>query len=66
MDFSSERTQLFVDISDTWDTKINALLKHASQVGDKDKFLERMRTRRTEDSTDENPRYEEMFRRIVF
>ena len=57
---------IFVDITDTWDIKINALLKHASQVGDKDKFLERMRTRRTEDSTDENPRYEEMFRRIVF
>ncbi len=57
---------VLVDITNTWDNKIQALLKHASQVGNKDKFLKRMRTRRTEDSTDENPRYEEMFRRIVF
>lgn len=57
---------VFIDITDNWDNKINALLKHASQIGEIDKFLERMRSRRTEDSTDENPRYEELFRRVVF
>jgi LmbE family N-acetylglucosaminyl deacetylase len=57
---------VFIDITGTWENKINALMKHASQIGETDKFLERMRTRRTEDSTDENPRYEELFRRVVF
>jgi LmbE family N-acetylglucosaminyl deacetylase len=57
---------VFIDITGNWENKINALMKHASQIGETDKFLERMRTRRTEDSTDENPRYEELFRRVVF
>lgn len=57
---------VFIDITANWENKINALMKHASQIGETTKFLERMRTRRTEDSTDENPRYEELFRRVVF
>jgi len=57
---------VFIDITGTWENKINALMNHASQIGDKEKFLERMRSRRTEDSTDENPRYEELFRRVFF
>lgn len=55
-----------IDITDTWDNKITALMEHASQIGEKEKFLKRMRARRTEDSSDENPRFEEIFRRIVF
>ncbi len=57
---------IFIDITDTWDNKIKALMEHASQIGEKEKFLKRMRARRTEDSSDENPRFEEIFRRIVF
>jgi LmbE family N-acetylglucosaminyl deacetylase len=57
---------IFIDITDTWDNKIKALLEHASQIGEKEKFLDRMRSRRTEDSSDQNPRFEEIFRRIVF
>jgi len=57
---------VFIDVTDTWEIKIQALLYHASQIGEKEKFLERMRSRRTDDSSDENPRYEEMFRRVVF
>jgi LmbE family N-acetylglucosaminyl deacetylase len=55
-----------VDVTDTWGVKMEALLKHKTQIGDPDKFKERMKTRRTEDSTDENPRYEEKFRRVVY
>lgn len=51
-----------IDVTDTWDIKLQALLEHKSQVQDADGLLKRMRSRRTEDSTDENPRYEERFR----
>jgi LmbE family N-acetylglucosaminyl deacetylase len=57
---------LTIDVTDFWDTKIRALYEHASQIGDREKFTERMRSRHTEDSTPEAPRYEEKFRRIVF
>ncbi|MCX6082763.1 MAG: PIG-L family deacetylase [Chloroflexi bacterium] len=53
-----------LDVTDTWDIKIRALKEHKSQIGDPEKLEERMRSRRTEDSTDENPRYEEKFRVI--
>lgn len=35
-------------------------------IRDSEKFQERMRSRHTEDSTDENPRYEEKFRVIKY
>jgi len=53
-----------LDVTETWDVKIRALKEHKSQIGDPVKFEERMRSRRTDDSTDENPRYEEKFRVI--
>jgi LmbE family N-acetylglucosaminyl deacetylase len=57
---------VILDITETWNIKIEALLQHKSQIGDTDKFLERMKTRRTEDSTDEDPRYEERFRVVNY
>ena len=53
-------------MTDTWSRKLEALTKHASQIGDIDQFYIRMRSRHTEDSSDESPRYEEVYRRIVF
>jgi len=53
-----------LDVTDTWETKITALKEHKSQIGDPVKLEERIRSRRTEDSTEENPRYEEKFRLI--
>ena len=55
-----------IDITQTWDIKIQAILKHVSQVQDADKLIERMKSRRTEDSTDEDPRYEEKFRVVKY
>jgi LmbE family N-acetylglucosaminyl deacetylase len=55
-----------IDVTETWPRKLEALTKHASQIGDIDQFYIRMRSRHTEDSSDESPRYEEVYRRIVF
>jgi LmbE family N-acetylglucosaminyl deacetylase len=55
-----------LDVTEYWDTKITALLEHRSQIGDPEKFIERMRSRHTEDSTLENPRYVERYRRLKF
>lgn len=55
-----------LDITDTWNIKLEALLQHRSQIGEVDPFIERMKSRRTEDSTDENPRFEEKFRVVKY
>lgn len=55
-----------VDVTETWDVKIQAILKHTTQVQDVEKLVERLKSRRTEDSTDENPRYEEKFRVVKY
>jgi len=51
-----------LDVTDLWETKIRALKEHKSQIGDPAKLEERIRSRHTEDSSLENPRYEERFR----
>ena len=51
-----------LDVTKTWELKMKALKEHKSQIGDLLTFEQRMRSRRTEDSTDEAPRYEEKFR----
>jgi len=51
-----------LDVTDTWETKLKALKEHKSQIGDPAKLEERIRSRHTEDSAPENPRYEEKFR----
>jgi hypothetical protein len=49
-----------------WDIKMQAILQHKTQVQDPDKLIERFKTRRTEDSTEENPRFEEKFRVVKY
>jgi LmbE family N-acetylglucosaminyl deacetylase len=51
-----------LDVTETWDVKMNALREHKSQVGDPLILEQRMRSRHTKDSTDEAPRFEENFR----
>lgn len=55
-----------IDITDTWELKIKALHEHKSQIGVEKEFDERMLSRRLVDSTQENPRFEETFTRIIF
>jgi LmbE family N-acetylglucosaminyl deacetylase len=62
----TNQPNVILDITSTWPIKINALLKHATQIGDVAKFKARMSTRHTADSTDANPRFEEQFRVIKY
>lgn len=55
-----------LDVTETWDIKLNALLEHKTQIQEPDKLIERFRSRRAEDSTEENPRYEEKFRVVKY
>jgi LmbE family N-acetylglucosaminyl deacetylase len=59
--WGSERANFIVDITDVVDTKIEALLEHKTQFGDRPEFLDFVRERwRGEDG-----RYKERFRRVV-
>lgn len=62
----TNQPNVVLDITETWPIKLEALLHHKTQIGDVDKFKERMKSRHTEDSTDENPRYEEKFRVVKY
>jgi LmbE family N-acetylglucosaminyl deacetylase len=54
-----------VDVTATWETKIQAILEHKSQISDPEALIERMHKRgAVKDSSEENPRYEEHFRVI--
>jgi LmbE family N-acetylglucosaminyl deacetylase len=56
-----------LDITNTFEIKLKALHEHYSQIGDQSMFDKRMRTtRHTKDTSDDAPRYEETFKRIVF
>lgn len=62
----AEHPNVNLDVTDTWKLKLQALKEHKSQIGDPMALDERMKSRRTTDSTDEAPRYEEMFHRLTF
>ena len=55
-----------VDVTETWEVKLQAILEHKTQVQDREKLIERFKSRHTEDSTDENPRYIEQFKVIKY
>jgi LmbE family N-acetylglucosaminyl deacetylase len=55
---------IIIDVTPFWQTKINALHEHKSQIGEQSEFDKGMLSRRTADSTEENPRYEETFKRL--
>jgi len=62
----TQQPDTIIDVTETWTTKLEALLCHKTQIGDVEKFKERMLSRHTKDSKDEDPRYEEKFKRIVY
>jgi LmbE family N-acetylglucosaminyl deacetylase len=57
---------VILDVTSTWEIKIQALLEHKSQIGDPEKFIERMRARKSDRSTEEDEYYEEKFHIIKF
>ncbi len=62
----SMQSNVILDVTETWPIKLEALFEHKTQIGEKEKFVARMKTRHTEDSTDENPRFEEKFRVVKY
>jgi LmbE family N-acetylglucosaminyl deacetylase len=60
--FGAEHPDKFIDITGTFDTKINALLAHVSQVGDGDQLAERMRERAAEVAADQEFELGESFK----
>ena len=62
----SPEANMCLDVTEFWPVKIQALHFHRSQIGDPDKFDERMKSRIADGSTIDHPRYEEKFRRLRF
>ena len=62
--FGSESPDVVIDITDHFDAKINALMAHASQVGDGESLAERMRERHTELAKDEPFELGEAFKTV--
>jgi len=62
----SNQPNATIDVTNMWDIKLNAILEHKSQVQDAEKLIERFKSRRTEDSTEDNPKYEEKFRVVKY
>jgi LmbE family N-acetylglucosaminyl deacetylase len=54
-----------VDVTAYWPKRWEALIQHASQIKDKQALWERQLNRRVPESTIENPRYEDGFRRLI-
>jgi LmbE family N-acetylglucosaminyl deacetylase len=61
----TDRPNVVLDVTAFWEIKIRALLEHKSQIGEPEKFLERMRNAHTPSSSSEEPRFEEKFRRLL-
>ena len=61
----AQEPNVTLDVTAQWELKLHALSKHVSQIGDRQQLEERMRSRHTADSTLENPRYEEKFKRLI-
>jgi LmbE family N-acetylglucosaminyl deacetylase len=55
-----------IDVTEFWELKIQALHEHKSQIGNPQEFDKRMQSRKTPESTAEDPRFEENFFRIAF
>jgi len=61
----TQQPNVTLDVTEYWENKILALYEHKSQIGDPQQLAERLRNRRTADSTPDAPRYEEKFRRLI-
>ena len=60
--FGAEEPNRFIDITETFDTKVHALMAHKSQVGDGEGLAERLRERHAEAAADQPFELAETFR----
>jgi LmbE family N-acetylglucosaminyl deacetylase len=63
---NTSHPNVVIDTTAYWQKKLYALYEHKSQIGEREKFIQRMLSRRIPDSSLENPRFEEKFFRNVF
>ncbi|GIV66601.1 MAG: GlcNAc-PI de-N-acetylase [Bellilinea sp.] len=57
---------MMIDVTDTWELKIMALKHHRSQIANMEEMERMQRQRRIPESSEDNPRYVDSFRRIKF
>lgn len=55
-----------IDVTETLDIKLQAILKHETQVQDAEKLVRRFKANRVKGSTAKKPRYEEKFKVIKY
>ncbi len=58
------RPNVTLDVTGTWEAKIQAILQHRSQIQDPESLVARLKARHTPDPDSGQPRYEERFRVI--
>ncbi|HEV2527791.1 MAG TPA: PIG-L deacetylase family protein [Thermomicrobiales bacterium] len=64
--FGADAPDRHIDITDAFDAKINALMAHASQVGDEATLRERLRERAVEVAADQDFELAEAFKVVQF
>jgi LmbE family N-acetylglucosaminyl deacetylase len=62
---ATNQPNLTVDVSNYYQAKLDAISMHASQIGDKEAFSERMKNRSTIDEITNQPIYVERFKRAI-
>ncbi len=62
--FGCEEPDVYIDITDTFDTKVDALMAHKSQVGDGENLAERLRERSTDLAKDQPFELAEVFKSV--
>ncbi|MGD9714535.1 MAG: PIG-L deacetylase family protein, partial [Thermomicrobiales bacterium] len=63
--FNAEHPDLFVDITNTWDDKVDSLKAHVSQIGDGAEVFPRVRERCEEIAKDQDFELAEAFKTVV-
>ena len=64
---STMTPNMILDITSFWELRLRALYEHRSQIGsDLEKFRARVYSRHTPESSDENPRFEDRFHKLIF
>ncbi len=62
---SPVEANMVLDVTPYWQLRLDALKKHGSQIGDPAELEARELKRRTLDSTLEDPRFEDQFKRLI-